>query len=336
MAAPALAITNYSYDTTGRLNTVTDVFGHSLTLGYNTGNHIATVTDSTNKVISYTYGSNNNLTRVDYPDATAKLYHYENPALPNHLTGISFVDSVATTTRYSTYNYYYNSSNTADPNNGKAILTQHAVTTNGTPQEKFLLTYNTDTQTTVTDPLNMSDVLTFSTNLGVKNLVNKVNQSDNKSVAQVFDPNNNLTCKKDEANHVTLSTYSTTNQKLSTTEGLALPPGGDCNTCLSNPAACNVGGTGRVTTYEYLSPTLDLVRFIRRPSVAVGQTFETELVYADTSHPNLPTQIIQRGFTPTATPVSRTVNVSYNANGQVTSLNGPRTDVNDVTTLSYY
>ncbi|MBI3545041.1 MAG: RHS repeat protein, partial [Gammaproteobacteria bacterium] len=231
-------ITSYDYDTTGKLTTVTDSFGHVLALGYNASNHISSVTDSANKVISYTYDPNNNLVRVDYPDATAKLYHYENTSFLNNLTGISNVDALGATTRYSTYAYDVN---------GKAILTQHAVTTNGAPQEKFTLAYDVPAanQTTVTDPLNMSDVLTFSTNLGVKNLVNKVNQSD-----------------------------------------------------LSNPAACNVGGTGRVTTYEYLSPTLDLVRFIRRPSVAVGQTFETELVYADTSHPNLPTQIIQRGFTP--------------------------------------
>src|SRR5581483_3241095 len=97
---------------------------------------------------------------------------------------------------------------------------------------------------------NMQEVMTFSTNLGVKNLVNKVNQSDSKSVQQTFDANNNLTCRKDEEN--------------------------------------------RVTSYEYLSPTLDLPRFIRRPSVATGQTFETEIVYGDAGHPNLPTQIIQR------------------------------------------
>jgi YD repeat-containing protein len=228
------------------------------------------------------------------------------------------VDAGGVTTRYSTYAY---------DATGKAIRTEHAQTDNGAPQEKFTLNYESATQTTVvTDPVGMNEVMTFSTNLGVKSLVSKINQSDGKSVLQLFDANNNLTCRKDEENHVTTYAYSATNQRTGMTEGLT----GDC----TNPA--NVPGVSRTTTYEYLSPTLDLPRFIRRPSVAMGQTFETEMVYGDAGHPNLPTQIIQRGYTPSGTAVSRAVTLGYNAFGQVNLINGPRTDVNDVTTLEYY
>jgi RHS repeat-associated protein len=186
----------------------------------------------------------------------------------------------------------------------------------------------------------MQEVMSFATNLGVKNLTSKINQSDSKSVAQTFDANNNLTCRKDEENRVTLYNYNPTNQKQSMTEGLS---GTDCNTCIANPANCNGGGVGRVTTYDYFSPTLDLPRFIRRPSVIAGQTFETEIQYGDAGHPNLPTQIIQRGFTPSNASVSRTVTLGYNASGQVNSINGPRlpsdpgmNGVDDITTLDYY
>jgi RHS repeat-associated protein len=318
--------TNYSYG--ANTTTVTDFFGHTLTLGYNASNHVATVTDSAGLIIGYSYDTNNNLVRVDYPDTTAKLYHYNETNLtsganlPNHLTGISYVDSSGVTTRYGTYAY---------DAAGKAIRTEHADVGNGA-QEKFLLNYNTDTQTTVTDPVNTQNVMIFAVNLGIKNLVSKTSSIDTKSLQQTFDLNNNMTCRKDEENHVTLYSYNNTNQKLSTTEGLS---GTDCNTCLSNPATCNVGGVGRVTTYEYVSTTLDLPRFIRRPSVATGQTFETEIQYGDATHPNLPTSILQRGYTPLGASVSRSVGLSYNANGQVNSINGPRTDVNDITTLEY-
>ncbi|HSD96207.1 MAG TPA: DUF6531 domain-containing protein, partial [Sulfuricaulis sp.] len=324
----------YGYDGSGRLRTVTDVFGHSLTFGYDSNNHVATVTDPAGNLISYTYDGNNNFTGVNYPDGTAKLYHYEDSNNPHGLTGISDVNASGVTTRFAKVAYYYNTNNTSDPNNGKAILTQHAQTDHGSPQETFSLIYNSATQTTVTDPIGTQNVMTFvTTNLGVINLTSNVNQSDGLSVQQTFDANNNLTCRKDEENRVTLYSYTSTNQKLSMTEG---PSGTDCNACIASPANCNVGAVGRVTTYEYLTPTLDLPRFVRRPSVASGQTFETELVYGDINHPNLPTQIIQRGYTPAGVSVSRTVGLGYNASGQIIVINGPRTDVNDVTTLEYY
>ena len=322
-----------TFDSRNQLVTITSSFGHTLTLG-NDGSRVTTVTDLAGNVINYDYDNTfptpvpsippGNLTRVRYPDGTAKLYHYENTSFPNYLTGISYVDNTGVVTRYSTYAY---------DATGKATLTQHAQTDNGSPQEKFTLAYNSDTQTTVTDPVNIQEVMTFAVNLGVKNLVTKTTSIDTKSLQQTFDVNNNLTCRKDEDNRVTLYSYSGTNQRTSMTEGLSST---DCNVCLANPANCNTGGVGRVTTYDYLSPTLDLPRFIRRPSVASGQTFESKLVYGDPGHPNLPTQITQRGFTPSNTSVSRTVTLGYNASGQVSSINGPRTDVNDVTTLEYY
>jgi RHS repeat-associated protein len=60
------------------------------------------------------------------------------------------------------------------------------------------------------------------------------------------------------------------------------------------------------------------------------------MVYGDAGHPNLPTQITQRGYTPAGASVSRSVTLGYNASGQVISINGPRTDVSDITTLEYY
>ncbi|MBI3779387.1 MAG: RHS repeat protein [Gammaproteobacteria bacterium] len=310
----------------GGTSIVAGPFGHALTSVIGANNDIATITTPANEVTHYSYDANNNLIKVTYPDNTARVYYYEDANNPHGLTGIAYVDASNNTTRYSAYAY-----NTT----GKATLTQHAQTDNGAPQEKFTLAYDVPTanQTTVTDSVGMNEVMTFVTNLGVKNLTSKVNQSDSKSVQQVFDANNNLTCRKDEENRVTLYGYNGTNQKISMTEGLG---GSDCNTCLANPANCNAGGVGRVTTYDYLSPALDLVHFIRRPSVASGQTFETEMQYGDTTHPNLPTSIIQRGYTPVGASVSRTVTLGYNTYGQVSSINGPRTDVNDVTTLEYY
>jgi RHS repeat-associated protein len=305
----------YSYGAGGRLSTVTDFFGHALIFSYDSSNRISTISNPLSQAITYSYGGINNLTRVNYPDNTAKIYHYENPRFPNHLTGISYVDAGELTTRFSTYTY---------DATGKAIRTEHAQTDNGAPQEKFSLNYDSATQTTVTDPVGINEIMTFSANLGVKNLTNKVNLSDSKSVEQTFDANNNLTCRKDEEGRVTTYTYNAANQRTGMTEGQI----GDC----ASPGATSAT---RTTAYQYLSATLDLPTVIQSPSVTAGQNKTTTIQYNDAAHPNLPTLITQNGFTPAGAAVARTVTLGYNALGQVILINGPRTDVSDITTLEY-
>jgi RHS repeat-associated protein len=306
----AAKVTAYTYDNFGRLSTVTGPFGHVLTLGYDANSRVGSLTDPAMGVTQYTYtGDNitNNLTRVDYPDGTAKIYHYEDTRFPHHLTGISLMEASGTITRYATYAY-----DTA----GKAILTEHTA-----GQERFTLTYDTAAQTTVRDAANTAEVMTFATNLGVKNLVSKINQSDGKTLTQTFDAQNNLTCQKDEEGRVTTWTYNATNRRTSMTEG-------QTGTC-TNPAPT---AATRTTTYQYLSPTLDLPTVIESPSVYAGGARRTSITYSG----NLPVAITQSGYTPAGNPVGRAVTLGYNASGQVTRLDGPRSDVADVTTISYY
>ncbi|HEX9625516.1 MAG TPA: DUF6531 domain-containing protein, partial [Acidiferrobacterales bacterium] len=308
----------------GRLHTVTGPFGHTLAFAYDPAGRLATLTTPDGKVIGYGYDANNNLARVDYPDGTAKVYHYEKGSgFPNHLTGISFVDSAGGVSRYATYDY---------DTTGRATLTQHADVGFGGPQEKFSLVYDSVAQTTVTDATNIAEVLTFTTNLGVKNLTKKLNKSDNKYLEQRFDANNNLLCRKDEENRVTLWTYTATNQKASETVG---PKGTSCTTCVGNPSSCTTPET-RTTTYQYLSPTLDVPTVIDSPSVAAGQVKRVTLTYGDSRFPTLPTGITQSGYTPSGTSVARSVGLGYTAQGQVATVDGPRTDVSDITTLDYY
>ncbi len=298
--------TTYTYNAGGQLSTVTGPFGHTLTLAYNSTGRLGSVTDPTGLTTSYAYNATGNLTQVTYPDATGKRYHYENTNFPHHLTGISFVESGGAITRYATYGY---------DTTGRAILTEHAG-----GLERFTLTYDTATQTTVTDAAGTREAMTFQELLGLKNLAWKVNQ-DGKSLNQTFDVQNNVLCKKDEEGRVTTSTYNNTNQKTSMTEGLS----GSC-------AAPQTTSATRTTSYSYLSATLDLPTLIQSPSVYSGSFKRTEIGYQG----NLPSTITQRGYTPSGSAVARTVALSYDSAGHVTSIDGPRTDVNDLTTLNYY
>jgi YD repeat-containing protein len=67
--------TAYVYDSYGRLTLVTGPFGHTLRFGYDTSYQITSMTDFTGQVITYSYDVWWNLSRVTYPDTTAKLYH---------------------------------------------------------------------------------------------------------------------------------------------------------------------------------------------------------------------------------------------------------------------
>lgn len=316
---------DYSYFPDGILAAVTGPFGHRILIGNNTDGRLETLVDAGGNTISYGYDrSTRHLVRVTFPDRTAKLYYYEDPNYPHALTGIAYADvnaagQLVNITRYANFGYFNDPVDYASLHNGSANMTEHS---GGI--EHFSLTYDSDTQTTATDAAGTREVMTFATNLGRRNLVSKVNLVDQKGLTQVFDAQNNLTCRKDEEGRVTTYTYNATNQKLSMTEGRA----GNCTSPQTTAAT-------RTTSYQYLSSTLDLPTIISSPSVAAGQLKTTAIQYGDSSHPNLPTRITQSGFTPSGASVSRTVTLAYNAMGQVIRVDGARADVNDATTLAY-
>jgi YD repeat-containing protein len=288
--------TSYSYDVAGRLQAVTGPFGRRLTFAYDAAGHLASMVDPGGGTYRYEYDANDNLTRVTYPDGTVRRYHYEDGAFAHHLTGITDAngDRVAT--------YAYDA-------NGKAILTQRAG-----GQQQFTLSYDSDTQSTVTDAIGTQEVLTFAETLGVKNLLSRINQSDDKGIRQAFDDNNNLIEATDAEGRITTYTYNANNQRLTMTAAAGTPE-------------------ARTTTFAYVSEDIDLPTEVATPSVAAGQQRRVTTVY-DAN--NNPTAITQAGFTPSGAPVTRIITMAYNALGQVIAIDGARTDVSDLTTLAYY
>jgi len=303
--------TTYHYDTLGRLINIVGPYGHILALAYDNAGRLASLTAPTNETITYAYDDDlvvpqGNLVRVNYPDGTARLYHYANARFANHLTGISHVGPSGETTVFATFGY---------DTSGRAISTEHA-----DGAERFTLQYDSVNQTTVRDAANTAEIMTFATNLGVKKLISNVNQGDGKTLQQTFDGQNNLTCRKDPDGRVTRYGYNSTNQRTFMTEGLA----GDCTNSQATPAS-------RTTTYQYLSANLSLPTLLESPSVNAGGTKRTTITY----NGNLPVNITQSGFTPVGATISRSVTLGYNSSGQVISIDGPRLDVNDVTALAY-
>jgi RHS repeat-associated protein len=299
-----------TYNGSGQLTQVTHTFGNRLSFTYEAAGRVSSLTDPAGRIVSYSYDAAGNLARVDYPDGTAKLYHYEDANLPHHMTGISHVDSSGIASRYSIFSY---------DGQGRAISTEHA---GGI--ERFTLSYDYyPLRTTVTDAAGTREQLNFINRSGAMVLTTRQNMTDNKLIELQYDSIGNATCRADEDRRTTEFTYTATNQLASKKEGLMR--GGACGSAYYNTPP-------RTTTYQYLSPTRDLPTVIESTGVYAGGTKRITIDYTN----NLPTTITQSGFTPTGAAVSRSITLGYNAYGQVTSIDGPRTDVADVTTLAYY
>lgn len=96
-----------SYDNRMRLLTVVDKQGRKLSFAYAgidvaQTDQVLSVTDSTGAVYGYGYdATSKNLTSVSYPGGPSYVYHYENTSFIHALTGITDVKADATSTRFS-------------------------------------------------------------------------------------------------------------------------------------------------------------------------------------------------------------------------------------------
>lgn len=284
---------------TNALTQVANAFGHLLAFTYDaSGQHLLSVTDSARQEIQYQY-IGNNLTRVTYLDGTNRNYVYDDQAHPNHLTGI--IDENGA--RYATYTY---------DTIGRAISTAHAG-----GSEKVTLQFNVDGTTLVTDAVGQQKIFSFSVNgPGIRDVTGVSKNSTQTSALYSIpwdNPQHRVSQSIDELGRKTTFTYDT-HHLTSKTEA--------AGTTLA-----------RTTTYQYLSDYNNHPTLMTSPSVySLGQKKKTIAYNAA----QLPTQITDSGYTADGIAVSRTVNMQYDSYGHITQIDGPRSDVNDVTTFEYY
>ncbi|OYY93466.1 MAG: hypothetical protein B7Y41_11965 [Hydrogenophilales bacterium 28-61-23] len=306
-----------SYDTTGQLTAVTDAHGRSLVFTHDTADRIATLTDPAGGVTTYTYDANNNLASVTYPDATGKTYHYEDPAFPHALTGISDENGA----RYATYAY---------DAQGRAILSEHAGSA-----ERVELTYNPDGSTTVTDALGSARSYNFETHLGVVKSTG-ISQPGGSgcgaaSSAITYDANGNPASRDDFNGHRTRYWHDqgfATPRNLETTrvEGLAVENGNETVKPETRTIYTEWHPVWRLPTVEktYTGgadaqgvPLGSMVREINATYDASGN-------------------LLVRTERDSQRSESRTWTYTWHSLGRLARIDGPRTDVQDITTYSYY
>jgi len=329
--------------TPGLLIQVTDTFGRSLNFVYDGSGRITQASGPDGKAVTYAYDGPssllasgqapaNNLTTVTYPDGTSRTYGYNEPGhtgdrSPHTLTGITDENG----TRYVTYTY---------DGEGRAI--DEIFPAAGSNTNRYQLAFGSNS-TTVTDPLGTQRVYAFQTLLGVTRHTG-VSQPGGSgcgpaSSALTYDSNGNVVSRTDFNGNKTTYTYDPArNLETQRVEASGQPEARTITTQwhpdwrqplkVAEPrkrTTWTINGDGGI----YCAPQTATVPGLDGSPRPIGVICtRTEQATTDLTG--------SQGLNATATGAPRTWTTTYNQYGQILTVNGPRTDVADVTTYTYY
>jgi YD repeat-containing protein len=315
----------------GLLIRVTDFRGRSVQFTYGTNGNISKVTDAAGQVYQYSYGTGNlgTLNSVQYPGGAIRTYLYNESAhtsganLPYTLTGITDENGA----RYATYKY--NSSR-------KAISTEHAGGVN-----KYQFTFNSG-QTVTIDPLGTTLTSPTSNIANTMQVTGKTRSCTGCGAATTetftFDTARNATSYKDFNGNPTCSTFQARNLETQRIEGLS--GSGTCANPITTSATRTISrewhATWRlpkriaeplkITTFSYHGDTGVSCAPTGAPTTLVC----TKTVQATTDADG------SLSFNATADGAARVWSYTYTIDGQLLTVDGPRTDVTDSLAYSYY
>ena len=295
----------YTYDSAGNLKTVTNHFGQTLTYDYNTNGLLEKLTTPENTEYHFAYDSASNLIKIIYPDNTPSdlsdnptiQYLFENALYPNHMTGKINEKGV----RLATWHY---------DTNGRAISSEHA---NGL--EKVELDYSVDNETRVKTYVSgaVSNDKTFKY---AESFVNRGNKKQLIAIETLpcegcevgswkysYDKNGYLSQSISPAGMVTQFTHDANGFETQRISGF---------------------GTAQAKTIDTVWDTTH-----RRVTKTTLDNLQTEYFY-DANR-----QLSSVTLTDLISGETRTTTYTYNSNGLIETVDGPRADVSDITTYSY-
>ncbi len=316
-----------SYDADGRLLHVHTNTGESLTLAYVQAASVPlveSVMDHAGRVWKYAYDGNNNLVSVANPDGTpgddadnpVRVYHYEDVTFPNALTGITDERGI----RYATFAY--------DPNShikGRAVTSYYGSAAE--PIDRVDVNYNghdtySDGMTVRSVTNSKGDATTYTT----------IMQNGVALLQNVSGPG----CGNCSGGQAAFSYDQATNDLLQRTENGVTTEFGDYDANGNPGFMIEAVGTSdeRRTDYTYDPRYFGSIASLSEPSVYAGEKRVTTYAYDD--YGNRISESVN-GFTPAGFPVTRTTRYQYNGPfHQLSQVDGPRSDVNDITTFRYY
>lgn len=299
---------------------VTDPQGRTLTFGYSSG-FLTTLTDNAGAVITFSYSAGD-LVGATYPNALSgtdtRTYHYNESgqtggvSQPHVLTGITDESS----NRYASWGY--------DPNR-RGVLSVHGPYATGTA-DRTELQFNPDGTATITDSLGQVRGYAFVASQRVARLTSLDAPCDgcaNAAAARTYDANGYPASATDFEGNVTRYTYDARGLETERVE-----------------AATDATGNKRTMQTDWHAT-------FRQPTEHRIYDAASTLVARKTLTHNSRGQILTRTRTDPVATVSRTVSTAYCEAGGVSagtcpmiglpiSSDGPRTDVSDVTSYTYY
>ena len=288
-------------DSEGNLERVENSFGHRLLFAWDASNprKLATVTDPGNGTITYGYDSNDNLTSATYQDNKVRTYHYLSLSggRPNMLAGVTDESNV----RYSTYGYQ---------GDGLATSTELAggVQRYSVAYTGGFISLTAPPSVTITDPRNNQVGYGFAT-VASRNRVASVAApcAECGSVAAAaYDGNGNLASTVDFKGVESRSAYDPSRNLVTSRTDAYGTPGARTTTTTWHPIfrlPDVITEADRANDYDYDA----YGNVTRRRVLADGQTRTWTYQYFNQGHL-----------------------------GQLQSIDGPRTDVLDLTSYAYY
>lgn len=300
------------------VQTVTDPEGRVLAFGY-TGNNLTSVTDPSGKVIQYTYLADD-LIEVKYPDGTGSVtrtYHYNEAgqtggvSQAHTLTGITDEGGQ----RYASWGY---------DNRRRGVLSVHGAYSSGTI-DRTSIVFNGNGSSTITDALGKARTFGFSVSHRIARQASLDSQCltcGNSTAAKTYDANGMPDTSTDFAGVVTDQNY---NARLLETQRIE--------------AANDMQGRKRTIQTDWHAS-------LRLPTERRTYDAANALVTKTTWTYNTRGQVLTTAQTDPTTAATRTSTTTYCEQAGVTagtcpriglviSVNGARTDVTDLTSLTY-
>ena len=300
------------YDVTGRLMSVTTRSGVVQTLVYDGSGRLASVTDSFGHTLALAYNANGRLEGISANGGPGIAYGYDGS---NRLTSVTQSDGTSQSYVYAASPSIYLLQNRKNENNfivstwlydSQSRATTAAEAGRGT----HTFTYNVDGSVTVKDPLKAIRTFTYG-RYGDQNRVIGISGSKCPTciddLTTTYDGSGYLSSRTDYNGNVTTYAYDAARGlPLSRTEAFGTPSSRTISTTWHSQYRLPLTKTeaNTLTSYTHDAAGNILTRTVTDTSIS----------------PN----------------ISRTWTYTYNQFGKILTEDGPRTDVNDTTTYTYY